>query len=491
MKVTAEKIALYSLGFLFCILLLYKAVKMSMTHDEAATFLVYTKWSIYDIWTNSGPNPTANNHLLNTLLIKFLVQLFGDHQLVVRLSNILAGFSFLYFSGRLMQQVFEPKNKLLVLLGFSLLLMNNYQFDFFAVARGYGLSMGFFMPAIYFSLQAVANSSIRSWSWAVGLCLLAVLANFSSLVFCIALLGSALLLALKKERNWRFLGQILGIASLAALVLGLAIAPAIIRLIEFEQLYFGGDNGFFQDTIGSLARSYTHNISFLHSPKYIHWGFGFLLVFAAARLLFSLVKEKSQGPTLFIQLGLSCLLASCIGHLLLHLLFDVKFLMQRTALIYFPLLQFSLISLLYSLYQAFPLAKKWKNTALVFASVLGLSLFGLNYRPNTMTEWYYNVEDRKILSELEASIPQNETHTLGIWWLFFPTFEFYLETGVYQNIQLNPHNMQLDLEQDYDYYFIDHNAERVAALSEKYERFKNYQQGILFRHKNFPIQKNN
>ena len=73
------------------IVFLYTSIRayfLSMTHDEAITFLNHARGSFSDIFTYAG-QIMANNHLLNTFLIKIFTSLFGISEFVIRIPALI------------------------------------------------------------------------------------------------------------------------------------------------------------------------------------------------------------------------------------------------------------------------------------------------------------------------------------------------------------------------------------------------------------------
>jgi len=68
--------------------IIYKAWFLSFTHDESYTYLHYVHQNFMDII--SYKTPYTNNHILNTVLIKYCESLFGKSELIFRLPNIAA-----------------------------------------------------------------------------------------------------------------------------------------------------------------------------------------------------------------------------------------------------------------------------------------------------------------------------------------------------------------------------------------------------------------
>ena len=76
------------IGIIF-LLVLYKVVNVPVVKDEWETPVRYINHSVWEIimYTTNSPN----NHILNTLLVKFFVFLFGSRdQLIIRLPNLLS-----------------------------------------------------------------------------------------------------------------------------------------------------------------------------------------------------------------------------------------------------------------------------------------------------------------------------------------------------------------------------------------------------------------
>jgi uncharacterized membrane protein len=156
----------------FCYIIL-RAIILGITYDEVWTINVFVQHSFMHI-LNYTPSD-ANNHIINTLLIK-LFYAFGNKSLfVARLPNVLAFAMYLYFGYKLTYKYFSP---LLGLSCFLLLLLNPFLLDFFSIARGYGLSLSFLLASIYFTLNYFFDrNSLNVWK-ALVFAALAVLSNF-------------------------------------------------------------------------------------------------------------------------------------------------------------------------------------------------------------------------------------------------------------------------------------------------------------------------
>src|ERR1700758_5553931 len=113
----------------------YKALHTSFTIDESDTYLHWVNSSFMDII--SYERPGTNNHILNTLLMKFSQALFGSSELALRLPNITAHFFYLLFSFKIFTKYCKPH----AILFFVLINANPFLIDFFSLGRGYGFAI--------------------------------------------------------------------------------------------------------------------------------------------------------------------------------------------------------------------------------------------------------------------------------------------------------------------------------------------------------------
>lgn len=143
---------LYLSFIVFLCLFLYviaKAINYPITHDEAGTVFQYVDYKPYSIWNIMfWYHPLGNNHILNTLLTKLSVAIFGMKIWSLRLPNILSFLVFFYFSYQLVKTYI--KQDALRFAALLLLCCHPFMLDFFALCRGYGMSLAFLMGTISF-----------------------------------------------------------------------------------------------------------------------------------------------------------------------------------------------------------------------------------------------------------------------------------------------------------------------------------------------------
>ena len=146
------RMLIYAFGFLLFCYTLTRAYLLCFTWDESYSYLEYVRHSS---WLQPHlNNMSANDHSLNTWLMKICSGSFGISELSLRLPNLFAHLFYLFFSTQLVRVFSSNIHKLLA---FVLLNCNPYILDFFSAARGYGLSMGLIMAALYFLVSFFAK----------------------------------------------------------------------------------------------------------------------------------------------------------------------------------------------------------------------------------------------------------------------------------------------------------------------------------------------
>lgn len=238
---------------LLTIYLLLRAYFNEPIHDEVATYYHYIESGIY--W-GEGLVLDANNHLLNSILGRWIYLIFGDEMFFLRLPNVIA-FSF-YFWGiyRLIKPIKSNFHKSLILLGTTCI---PYILDYFAYTRGYGISLGLFVFSLPYIRDFVATRNLKAAYWSSLLMALVVYANLTFLLTLI-LMGFLFVLIQwmyrkelsRKQHLFLFINYVL---------LGISMLPNLYHahiLKANGALYYGSLDGFWKVTGKTLA----HNIIF-------------------------------------------------------------------------------------------------------------------------------------------------------------------------------------------------------------------------------------
>jgi hypothetical protein len=153
-----------------------RAIHVSLTYDEAAAYIRYIAPHTLPEF-DAGPLAifnfeVATNHFLSTALTKLSVIAAGSSELALRLPALAGYAMYLCFSTLLLRRLTTPA---IAVGGLLLLNLNPYLLDFFALSRGYGLSIGLMMGALFFFFT---GRLARTLFFAAA----AVLANFSMLI---------------------------------------------------------------------------------------------------------------------------------------------------------------------------------------------------------------------------------------------------------------------------------------------------------------------
>jgi hypothetical protein len=242
----------------------YRAATQSITHDEAVTYQRYVSGPLYQLVTSSD----ANNHILNSLLGRATVGLFGPAEFTLRLPSLAGGLLFLAMLARVAWRTWGPSPA--VVLAVLLLGLNPFVMDYLSVARGYSLGLGLWVAALDQLLAAWSAGGLNPSPAAQAdlhvrrasrLLALSVLGNLTFALPCTALAACWVALARRHGRRtrgelWRTLGR-------PGAVVFACLALPLVRLRP-GQFYFGAD---------SLAQSLASFVdaSFAHHPQTWPW----------------------------------------------------------------------------------------------------------------------------------------------------------------------------------------------------------------------------
>lgn len=334
-------------GALIFLYLSFRAFYVPYTHDEIATYFHFIQKQEY---LPGEAQWDANNHLLNSYLSIFLYRIFGADVFYLRLPNVLSFIFYFFAAWKLSARMTSPllRNLLLVSLFFS----HGY-IEFFALNRGYGLSMAFLLAQILVFLKwnEKSSSSHRHNLWQKSdlssnrktvylfyysiLGFLAVSANLTLLpvIYIFDFLLIASLFYNKISTN------ILQWVIIIFLVLLLKIPLAWFgfELSSRGALYYGG-NDFYNLTVQCLEQ--------------MMWGFYdwwtdalVLAIFASSLFLF--FKQSFFKKIHFTALSVSLLFfLSIIAIFAQHYILGINFPEDRTGMYIWPLLILSFFFLL-------------------------------------------------------------------------------------------------------------------------------------------------
>jgi len=447
----------------------YRAFVLSLTHDEALTFIyfgllpkTYGEVIRYQV-------PTTNNHLLNSVLIKFFTSHLGNSEFIIRLPALLG--HFMYLSGTFLSLRLAFKGRAL-LLSALLLTLHPFLLDYFSCARGYALGMGFMSFAFYFALKKIQKGYFTPDGPLVFLIMiffsLAAIANLAFLIPMLAvisfLLTSELINAVRSQAgrvNTLKQSVLSCLVPIVIPVIGLFLlyAEPIRKLKAANEFYHGGTSGLWHDTITSLIKATVHDQNFaLTNGVFIFKLFVIVVMFAAsARVIQLLFKQSVQNQNQRFLILIVCVQwIALAGILLQYYMFEGVFPYDRAAMFLIPLFLMTFIFLSAEIshitHQKLQWTVRWLYRMafllliLHFVRCMNTQYFLLN-KPDAHTK-----EMMRTLVSLNRGkqLPPRSVN-LGIHWWFEPAINYYI---IKEKIDWLNRVNRSGPEGRYDYYYL-------------------------------------
>lgn len=192
-----------------------RSLRMGITCDEALTYLNF----VLDPKINNI-DFVANNHLLNTYLIKFLTILTGIkyNEFLIRIPSLIFYIIYIIYAYKISHLY---KNKYFVS---SLLLFNYVINEFASLARGYMMASSIVLMGIYYYKKWLLEKKNNDLKKALFLLLISGLANTITLIIFGSFTLDAIIRMLKEKKFFDFLRKnkqfIIIIAPISMLLLG-------------------------------------------------------------------------------------------------------------------------------------------------------------------------------------------------------------------------------------------------------------------------------
>jgi len=243
-------------------------------------------------------------------------------------------------------------------------------------------------------------------------------------------------------------------------LLGLSICFGVlqipmIRFLKKNDIFHGGRNGFYQDTMTYLIENVMHNIALSDMQTFfLKIIFCLPVLLSALVICFSIIKQKKA----FFKKHLSLIILTflCIAlpieMTFQHMILGSPYPIERFSIFLIPIL-----FLQWSFYCNYLFTTQWKNIGMsIFILLAFLSTSHFIYRADlyTCAEWHYDKETKNMLHTLQASLTNEQKlkkHQIGLHWHFEPTTNFY---RIQMNLQswLQPCNRDGYLITDSFYY---------------------------------------
>jgi hypothetical protein len=462
----SDTLATYSLITVGVLLFAYtftRACILSITWDEAFSYLEFVRTGI--VFPDKYGDMSANNHLLYTGLEIYLTHLLGTAEWVLRLPSLVAHILFLVYSVKLVKQL---SNKWLSIAAFLFINLNPYLLDFFSLARGYGLSIGLMMTSIYYLYIFHKGFENKFAGLSVFFAGLSVLANYVMLNYCIALVSTLVLLQLyhtyhSTETKSRFLFFIRNVSMPVILFLLLLafVLPIGLKLRAAGALFFGGNNGFWKDTVHSLI---DRSLYELHYNCWIQRSVkGFVVLILIAASLFAGIRffrKRISGDVLFLISSILLIVIGAGSAIAQHYLLGTLYLIDRTTLFLFVL-----FTVMLAFFVSEVSRERKALSIIAYASALGMAIhFAMAFNLNYTLEWKPDANTKEMLADLEKmkEIPKGKNNiSISIPLLFETDINFYRDV---KNLTwLNAVARSRKRNQLEDYYYL--SPKELAALN--------------------------
>jgi hypothetical protein len=359
---------------------------------------------------------------------------------------------------------------------FLLLTANPYLLEYFSLARGYGLSLGCLLAICLCMVRYLNTGQRKFYHLAIAASVVAIYANFTFINLFLALVASHNIMWMLKGKGLSWPGWMrLNLPYLVgSAVITVLIAKPLAVLIWKNELYYGGEHGFLQDTVQYLV------LDFLYSKSYLgmSWEWpvfvvlGLLVVVSTFLVVANRVRGETPGELTFFWLLTGMLVIAVVSQ---FYLFDTRLPLHRTALVFYPLT--SLLAL-YTLREAGKLVSgRIRGMLVVVPGILLCVHLMKTYTPHMYREWWFDSDTRKMLTYVEERHP-GETVSLECHWLYMPAINYYKSLGYFPNIKA----MYLLPEAEYrdrDYYYVYWDA--LQILEPRCERLKQFRDGFLLK----------
>ena len=396
-----------------------RAAVQTITGDESDTYVLYVARECCTHWM-----PSANNHVLNTMLMRLTTGIFGASELTVRLPALIGAAIYIGAAHKLVRWLTDEVRLQWIL--FACLVLNPFVFDYLVAARGYGLASAFLLSAI--TVVFTGASAVRSAAWMSALLALAFAANFSFAVVCtviFVLLGAWLV-----RRNG-FTPPLLAALFGPGLLVTLLVTSWTLATWPRDQLTDGVET--MREFLRSVLQSSLYEVNpLLVNPLLMHTfvragrlAVLALGILAAARAAF-LLRRRSEADRqipLLAAFAAAAALLSIVGHWLLLQLFHVLLPHDRTALWVAVLLTLvaAALAALPAVHRIEVWIRRGQVTALAVLAIYFVSCLRLNY----FREWEWGSEAKQAYWVLAYYNHTQCVRDVQSSWLYIGTLNFY------------------------------------------------------------------
>ncbi len=452
---------------ILCAIIVYKAVHVPITFDESAAAIFYPHFTVREIIM--FPTFWPSNHILNTLCIKLSEHIFGTTPWSVRLPNMLSFLLFFWAVYRLAIRYFDG-SYFLFCLPFFAFFCNPFLIDFFGLARGYGMSNALMACSVYCALRYSYETDTRWYMLTILSAMLAAYANFTLLIYWVAVQGLLTLLLItaymrSEETLKKMLLTAAATLAVAAGFMALCYVP-LHKMQSTNQFVYWAHDGFFQNTILDQINNFRNSVRYWGIPSlYVAW---IVVGFFMAVWVCVLQKFRSTGvqalrdPLVVVTLLLSMVwLVNEVQSLIL----GTPYLTTRTAISYYVLFIFVLVFMVRDM--SLRVARLQVALPAVVVIMFAIHL-GFATDLKCVREWWFDANDHDVVVYLQQyrHAHGDKEVDLNCTWLFNPSLSFYQETHEADGIRLTEiHHDPDTLSQTQFYYATSDDAALLHAYT--------------------------
>jgi MFS family permease len=459
--------------FIF-LMVVKKAIQMPISHDEVSTIDIAQR-SIWQIVSYEDPIP--NNHILNTLLLKLSMAIFGDHPLSDRLFNMLFFIPYAFFAVRLAYQLFSHswvRATFVVMMSTHL-----FALDFFSVTRGYGIALALQVVSMYYLARWFMSRDVRTLSFGLGSAALGVMASFTLLNYLIPIVGliGLMLISIKNDQRWKSVGALSGIMGL----LGVASYLPITRMVATKQFTYWGSNGFVEDTYKPLllaTRFGAEYFSVSHNTIIIALSNAMAVLVICLLLFFRRLHNRPLALFMCAMLPVVILYNIAQFYIL-----DVPFLNPRTALTFIPL---TMVVLGYGIEAMHSYARTAGLALCIAVSALCVQHYVRAYNIKVTYEWYYDGETYDVIKAVTDFYDREKLNSpikLNCHWIFHPSLNYHIKQLCPDKIILVDYHKDIQPESDATFYYTQ--SDEHEKLTPRFDIYQDYgwRSRFLMKHK--------
>jgi hypothetical protein len=400
----------------------FRAIVQAVTIDEAETYELFAGRSFAHCW-----DPSSNNHLLNSVLIRLSTSVLGLSELTLRLPALTGAAIYIAAAFALCSMLVEAG--ILRILLFAALIYNPFVFDYFVAARGYGLANAFLLCALACVVWAHRSDPRRFLAMHVVASLCLGLAFCSHLAFALvcASLGAAILAwgcTRPFIRTLRMRLLLLAAVALPGFVLAALPTWRIVLRFPKGEILDGATS--IAGTIRSVFEASLNGPNpSLFGGRWVaaFTGIGWFLAIALAVLVLyigalSFVRKKQTQIATLLAATVALTLA---GHWFCFRFLHWLFPRTRAAIFLAPLL---------TLFAGAVLAGGSRGQAAarrIAISLLGglVVYFFLCMRLTYFCEWQYLADVKTVYSRLASLNHESGVQDIGVHWRYAGSLNFY------------------------------------------------------------------